>query len=323
MKIEDFIKENLIHIIEKARFAPSVHNAQPWQVSCGGNSISISIDPRHALIDGDPTGRETIISLGIFAEAICMAATDLGLKVRSARISNRNVVIVFREQIKKVPEKTLSVYLPDRFTDRSVYQPALIDDSIVQRLEHIERGAGITVRVTSKPEIIEKAADFISKAIRVALSNPSFGKELSNYLVLPWSKKKRGIAIKSLQLPWHIGVIQPLMVKHGIGADTEAKHEKMRWLSASALVFICADGDLEEYWFETGRAYLRVCLTIEKLGLSQATSAAIVEASNYHEDIEEMLHTKQRILAVIRIGTGTGVRAESPRASAAELITSN
>lgn len=323
MKIEDYIKDNLASIIDKARLAPSVHNSQPWQVSAEGNSICITIDPRYALTDGDPTGRETTISLGIFAEAVCIVATDFGLKVRSARVSNRCAVIVFREQLKKVPEKTLSNHLATRFSDRSVYSPALIDDSIIQKLEHLPRGAGITIRVTTQRTIIEKTAELTSKAIRVALSNPAFVKELSQYLVEPWSGKKRGISVKSLQLPWLVSVAQPFAVRYGLGADQEAKHEKIRFLSASALVFITADGDLEEYWFETGRAYMRVSLMLDKLGLSQTTSAAIVEASNYHEDIEEMLHTKQRILAVIRIGTGTGERAHSPRVSVADLITSN
>jgi hypothetical protein len=273
--------------------------------------------------DGDPTGRETTISLGIFTEAVCMAAADFGLKVRSTRISNRTVVIVFSEKVKSVPEKTMSHLLKERFTDRSIYSPAVIDDSIIQKLEHIPRAAGVTIRVTSKPAIIEKVAELTGKAIKLALSNPAFGKELSEYLVLPWSKKRRGIATKSLQLPWYTSLAQPLMVRHRIGLEKGYEQEKLRWLSASALIIISADGDLEEFWFETGRAYLRVSLTIEKLGYSQATSAAIVEASNYHEDIEDLLHTKQRILAVIRIGNGTGHRTYSPRVPATELITSS
>jgi hypothetical protein len=321
MKIEDFINEHLLLILEKARLAPSVHNSQPWLVTSEANCINVAIDPRYKLIDGDPTGRETMISLGVFTEAICIVAADYGLRVRSARVSNRSAVIVFREELKKIPEKTLSKYLATRFTDRSVYKPALIDDSIVQKLEHLPRAAGITIRVTTKKTIIEKTADLTSKAIRVALSNPAFVKELSGYLVEPWSRKRRGISVKSLQLPWLVRIAQPFAVRHGIGADQEAKHEKIRFLSASAIVFITADGDLEEYWFETGRTYMRVSLMIEKLGLSQTTTAAIVEASNYHEDIEEMLHTKQRILAIIRIGHGTGERAYSPRVDASDLLT--
>jgi hypothetical protein len=321
MKIEDYINENLLQILEKARLAPSVHNSQPWQVTSEANCINIAIDPRYQLTDGDPTGRETIISLGIFTEAICMVAADYGLKVRSARVSSRSAVIVFREQLKKEPEKTLSKYLNTRFSDRSVYSPALIDDSIIQKLEHLPRAAGITIRVTTQKPIIEKTADLTGKAIRVALSNPAFVKELSGYLVEPWSRKRRGISVKSLQLPWLVSIAQPIAVRYGLGADQEAKHEKIRFASASALVFITADGDLEEYWFETGRAYMRVSLMLEKLGLSQTTSAAIVEASNYHEDIEEMLHTNQRILSIIRVGHGTGERAPSPRVDATDLLT--
>lgn len=321
MKIEAFLKDHLLEIIELARHAPSVHNTQPWKVSAEKNSIIVSIDSRFQLTDGDPTGRETIISLGIFTEAVCSAAAELGLKVRSCRISNKTVVIVFRDEIKPITKKTFETLIKGRFTDRSVYQPVIIDDSIVQKLEHLQRASGITIRVANKPVIIEAVADLTAKAIKLALSNPSFGKELGDYLVQPWSKKSRGIATQSLQLPWYISTAQPFMVRHGLGNKNAADLERERWQSASALVIITADGDLEEYWFETGRTYLRVSLTIEKLGLSQATSAAIVEASNYHEDIEGLLRTKQRILSIIRIGAGSGKKVHSPRAAATELIT--
>jgi hypothetical protein len=77
---------------------------------------------------------------------------------------------------------------------------------------------------------------------------------------------------------------------------------------------------LHKDWFEVGRSYLRASLEIEKAGLSQATSAAIVEASNFHEDVEQILGSNLRIQAIIRIGKGRKIRYRSPRVSARELL---
>ena len=83
---------------------------------------------------------------------------------------------------------------------------------------------------------------------------------------------------------------------------------------------ITTKGDLSDSWFAAGRRYLHVCLMLELMGISQATSAALVEASTFHEDIEAMLSTNERLQAVIRIGKGTSKRQPSPRISVSELL---
>ncbi len=113
------------------------------------------------------------------------------------------------------------------------------------------------------------------------------------------------------------------MLKLGLNTGKEAALEEKRWLSASAIVLITTEGDLHDDWFEAGRVYMRVSLEIERSGFSQATSAATVEAATFHEDIEKLLGTSQRLQAAIRIGKGVSKRKYSPRVSAEELITSN
>jgi hypothetical protein len=110
-------------------------------------------------------------------------------------------------------------------------------------------------------------------------------------------------------------------MKTGLGVTSEVKLERKRWLSSSGIIFITTAGDVPEYWFEAGRAYLHVALEIENQGLSQATSAATVEASNYHEDIERLLGTNERLQCVIRVGKGAKNRNHSPRVNVEDLLT--
>lgn len=107
----------------------------------------------------------------------------------------------------------------------------------------------------------------------------------------------------------------------GVGLPIEVRLERQRWQSASGLVIITGKGDLNDYWFEAGRTYLRISLTIESLGLAQATSAAIVEALDYHKDLETALGTSQRVLAIMRIGRGSSKKHFSPRLDTAQIIT--
>lgn len=321
MNITDYIDYHLAEIIEIARLAPSVHNTQPWVVKAIDKGIEITIDQNYALLDGDPTGRQTIISLGIFAEAVCIGAEHTGLKVKRVVFNARVAVIICVFSPKKIAsDGQVLEMLKKRCTDRSIYQPTDITGSMVSGLEKIKKSRDITVHVVTDKNMLRIIAELTAKGIRLALSSPSFRKELSNYLVLPWSNKKRGIAVRSLYLPWILEVMEPIFMRSGIGLDAESKLEKQRWMSASAVVVITSKGDMPDYWFEVGRVYLQVSLAIESFGLSQATSASLVEASDFHEDIEGLLKTKQRIQSVLRIGTGSTHRMHSPRVGAEELI---
>jgi len=322
MNAGDFIEQNLTKIIDVARLAPSVHNTQPWKVAAKANSVVIELDPRHRLTAGDPTTRQTILSLGIFAEAVSIAANALGLITTSVVLQGETAVISFADKLGEPTGTDLLPLLKQRATDRSIYKPADVSETAVAALQQTAQTSGIRVEVVTDRSVINKIADLTSHGIQLAMSNPEFRAELSQYLVVPGSGKLRGISVKSLYINGLLARLQPSMVKAGLSIGAEAKLEKRRWQSASAVVAIFGDGDLSQYWFETGRTYLHTSLAIEQLGFSQATSAAIVEASNYHDDIEDLLGTEQRVLALIRIGQGSSKRAYSPRVSADELITS-
>ena len=315
------LKTKLPDIVSIARLAPSVHNTQPWKVSAEDSSIRVSLDAAHTLSDGDPTGRQTIISLGIFTEALIIAAASYGFTEEKVTFDGSSVTIALGEsQAASSVEKIVSL-LRKRSSDRSLYQPVTIDKEAVQTIEQAGEQFRVSVQVVQDQHIIDQIAHLTCKGIGLALSNPSFRKELSGYLVLPWSGKKRGIAVKSLYINPVVAVLEPLFMRLGIGISKEVSLEEKRWLSASGVVVIIASGDLAQFWLAAGRAYLRISLAIEDLGLAQATSAAIVEASNYHEDVEQLLHTNQRILSVIRIGRGSPKRYYSPRVNVHDLLT--
>jgi nitroreductase len=312
------LQEVFPEIIEIARFAPSVHNTQPWKVAQSADTIEIKLDRAHALFDGDPTGRQTTISLGICAEAIIMAAAEYGFSEDKVVLQNETLTISLKGAAVSVQKTAL---LRTRSTDRSLYKPVTISEKTVQSIEGAGKNFGVHVQVVQDKHVIDKIAQFTSKGIGLALSNPNFRRELSRYLVGPWSHKKRGISVKSLYINPILASLQPLFMRFGIGVSKEVSLEQKRWSSASAVIVITASGDLAQFWLATGRAYLRVSLAVEESGLSQATSAAIVEASDYHEDVENLLGTNQRILSIIRIGKGKTHRYHSPRLEVQDLIT--
>lgn len=314
--------DTLLDIVDIARLAPSVHNTQPWKVHAQTDGISVKVDKAQKLTDGDPTGRQTLISLGIFTQAIIIAAKAKGLEVSSLKFSGDQAHIDFTNS--RGSSDSEVGLLKRRSTDRSVYTAAVIPESLEMTLKTISRESnGVEVHLFKELKAIELVSDLTAKGIGLALSNPSFRGELSTYLVEPWSSKRRGISVNSLYISAWLAILQPFLVKRGWVTKQEVALEYKRWLSASGIIIITGKGDLSKYWFETGRTYLRTSLAIEASGLAQATSAAIVEASDYHEDLEKYIGTSDRILAVLRVGNGVKHRIYSPRLTAEEVITSN
>lgn len=324
MKESVSLQDKLVDILNIARFAPSVHNAQPWKVSLEDDTLLVRIDKTHSLKHGDPTGRQTIISLGIFCEAIVVAARHEGFNVMGVAFGGSSVKLKLKPSFDTFHSDKTAELLKKRCTDRSIYRPAKLSQKMIDNIEGFAGiNSGLELKFTTDRITIDKIAKLTSRGIRLALSNPAFRKELRVHLVEPWSRKKRGIAVRSLYINWLLAVMQPFLMDLGVGSKAESILEKKRWLSATGIVLILGDGDSSRYWFNAGRGYLRASLEIEAAGLSQATSAAVIEASNYHEDIESLIGTNKRLLGMIRVGEGSKLRHYSPRVDAEQLITSH
>lgn len=322
MKTDDYLKHNLNDIVSIARLAPSAHNAQPWAVRLSGDSIYVSIARERSLGAGDPTSRQNIIGIGIFCEALLIAAESFGLKALAIEPNQKasEVKIRFNKDGARKNDKFVKL-LHKRTTDRSKYHPVVLSPSVLQKIRGARGKLNAEVIISTDKPLIDRAASLTSKGMQLALSSPEFRNELSEFLLTPASRRKIGIPVRSMRVPSYLYFLQPRMVKHKLGMGTQVKQELARWQSASGLVFVTTDGDMPKNWFESGRTYLRVALAIEEVGLSQATSAAIVEASDFHEEIESMLGTKSRIQCVLRIGKGSAKKIHSPRLSAKEIIT--
>lgn len=310
-------QQELIKIIELARLAPSAHNTQPWLVRNNGYELEISLNEARALESGDPVGRQSVIGLGIFTQAVAEAAKSLGLK-SNIFFNGKTAQMTFKKT--GGASQAEADLLKSRVTDRSVFTKSEIPKTLKEAIGKSSSDKRVQVWLVDDEKFIRKLAELTAKGVSLALSNPQFRNELARYLVRPWSRKARGISVKSLYIPRVAAIVQPELLRFSRTTKKESGLEEKRWLSASAVILITTDGDLDEDWFEAGRTYLRACLSIEKAGLSQATSAATVEAATFHEDVEKMLGTNQRLQAVIRVGKGSERRPHSPRLSAEELI---
>jgi hypothetical protein len=67
------------YVVDRAIWAPSVHNSQPWRFTAdGGPQLSLHADTSRRLTAADPDGREMMISCGAALFSVRLALRSLG-----------------------------------------------------------------------------------------------------------------------------------------------------------------------------------------------------------------------------------------------------
>jgi nitroreductase len=312
------LSSSITQVLEYARLAPSVHNAQPWKFTIDNNTISLVCEPARMLVDSDPTGRESWISFGICLEAIMQAAKGLGLKatiVHQQTASFDKPIASVKIAAGGTEHPDILAALKNRYTYREKMVPAAIPKDLIEHCEAAVKDlAGIKAHVMTDKQSIAAVGALTKKAMSLALGDPGFRTELFHLIRYNWSPARTGLHGYAMGEGWLGSVFAKWSVKLGIGLPLKARHDEQRIVDASALIFISAPGDVSKFWFTAGRGYLRVALEVTKSGLVQGTLAAPIEAASFHEDIEAMLGTKQRLQTMIRVGKPTRIpKRKSPR----------
>lgn len=314
----------ITQILEYARLAPSVHNAQPWKFAIHDSSILLLCEPDRMLDEGDPTGRESWISFGICLEAIMQAAKGLGFKAtithqQTATFETTIATVHIAPGGKKHPD--ILTALKKRYTYRENMAPATLENDLIKRCQDAVKDLpDIKAHVMTDKSSIATVGALTKKAMSLALGDPGFRSELFHFIHYNWSSARTGLHGYAMGEGWLGSIFAKWSVKLGIGLPLKARHDQQRITDASALIFVSAQGDVPRFWFTAGRGYLRVALEVAKSGLVQGTLAAPVEAATFHEDIETMLGTKQRIQTMIRVGKPTRIpKRKSPRLELADL----
>lgn len=314
------IAEKLLYVCEFGRLAPSVHNTQPWNISIHDKELIVSINHQRALKHGDPTKRQTWISLGCFVENILLAGQVFGLHghITLANNSSEQVHIHFQTG-PELAKQNLNNIL-NRHTNRADFDRDNINSTQKSELLKSTKDLlGTNVLVESNREIVEEIATLTARAIAMALSLPEFKKELGALVRPTFSRKLDGIPARSLGVGTLRSFTESKRFQYSTVASRESKKEYHRMCASAGFIIIATSGDVAKYWLEAGRAYERTVLKLTEFGFAHSTTAAIVEAPDFHKELEAKLETKNRIQAVIRYGHTAKKAYPSPRYSVAQL----
>ena len=315
----------LFDILDLARLAPSVHNVQPWRCDWDGKKLQLSVAKERMLREGDPTGRELWISIGAFIETIIASADALGISISYTLSDTPSLELPFMTFLlatKKLTGKPeLVSAITNRCSDRAAYSTRGLSKLELEVLNDIWKSKHVSVHILSEPNQLATIADMTGQGIAMALSLPGFRQELAQLIRINSSSAHTGLFGYALGYGSLRARLEPYLVRSGRGRLAQAAREEAAWKASGAVAVILTSGDTAEFWLQAGRAYTRVGLVATRLNLHLSTSAAAVEASDFHLEVEKLCgKPTSRLQVIMRLGYSDRKVHSSPRLSVPELF---
>ncbi|MBP9132249.1 hypothetical protein KBF61_03900 [Candidatus Saccharibacteria bacterium] len=312
-------------ILSLALRSPSVHNTQPWSVKIDKMSFLIYADGDRKLEAGDPTLRGLWTSMGCFVQSILVSSqalgfeADLNIKHFNIDTNNHNFQINIT-QSNKSTDKKLTDAINNRHSCRDKFQKnsSHLVPSDVERLD--ADMLDLTLSFLNDPDDIEYISKLHAGAIKTALTIPRFRKELDGLVKRRNKHTTIGLQLDTLTPNLFASVFEKIRLKTGLFLNSTELRERNLFENSGQIILIFADGDVDKYWFNTGRLCLEIMLSAESMGLKQSSSAGPVEAGDLHEEIEEKYAKNKRLQLVIRVGQNSCNHPQTPRRSISGVL---
>lgn len=153
---------DVLAMAEAARWAPSVHNTQPWRFRLRPDGLDVLVDPGRGLPELDPAGRLRTVSCGAAAAAAAVAATarGLGTQVRLLPHGPRAEVVArvaaVAPRAPTAGEQRLAEAVPRRRTHRALQPHETVPDDLLGDLVATvaDEGARLTVLAPTERDLL-------------------------------------------------------------------------------------------------------------------------------------------------------------------------
>lgn len=293
--------------VEAARWAPSVHNTQPWTFSVSDVEIGLKADTGRQLKAGDVTGRELVISCGAALFTMCVAMRCAGFEpvVRVLPDPDRpGLLATVRPGRESEPDEVTRVLggeIERRHTHRAGFADVPVPDAFVESLVRAAMGEGVRLTPVRSAEAVEVLAALTRAAQGVQEQDQRFGLEVVRWARPPGSTRADGVPAGSYPRE---------------GAPTEAvfpqRHYAWRqgWgapggqdeTAVGVVAVLTTRADDRRDWLATGQALQRVLLQASAHGVSAAFHTQALELELLREFLRLELFSGEHPQMIMRLG---------------------
>lgn len=317
-------------IIEVARWAPSPHNTQPWQLrEIDGERAELYMLSSRRLPDEDTTGCFLLCAMGIFIEAIRIAAANRG---RGLVVSRREPLDMSRELIPFAVLTLDGASQPDEFPDKALLGrrtsrlanlPGPLPE-IDQSISEIARRYGHMAAIYSQPGTVKRVMDANAEAVMHDLADPTYGGEIRTwyrYTRAHAAKTRDGLDARCMNVPGYemwLSARCPWLLRFPLSRPLITRLLQRRAGRVGALLAISGvffDSIAAE---RAGAMLLRLWLKLHELGVGIHPFGNLVTNDAAHRRLTELLGV-DNVWLVARLGR-TEIPPRSHRLETREVL---
>ncbi|GAA2310444.1 NAD(P)H nitroreductase [Nonomuraea roseoviolacea subsp. roseoviolacea] len=311
--------------LEAARWAPSVHNTQPWSFAVSGEEISLRADVDRKLRMGDPSGRELLISCGAALFTIRTALRCEGVEpvVRVLPDPDRpSLVATITLGEPAEPDdrvRAMGRQIERRRTHRAGFTDLPVPERLMDGLVREARIEGARLTPVRAPVAVTMLAALTQAAQGAQSQDRVLTLEVIRWARPPGSSRRDGVPAEGY--PRTAPPTDPdfpqrdYAWRHEWGSEADLS----RSASVGEVALLTTTGDTREQWIAAGQALQRTLLHACAHGVSAAFHTQALEMYHLREFLRHELCSDEYPQMIMRLGI-TFDDKDSVRRSLAEML---
>jgi hypothetical protein len=307
-------------LLELARWAPSPHNIQPWLLRpVSENEAELVCAPDRLLPDTDPTGRFTMVGLGIFVETLAIAARAAGRDISAvydgAPLVRRGPAGMPFARLRMVASAGREELGPElihrRRTSRLPYDGRPVPDTVLHELERVAGAHGHRVGFSSDPELVRWVLDLNRETLFFDLTDEHARREVGSWLRFSdraAARKRDGFSPAALGFPgWLLYLFfhgRRAFELPGIRTVVDRLYGRTT-RGTKTIAWIQGPFGEPDHWVRSGRMLARLWLTLTKHGVQLHPFGSIITNGDANARLRRRIEhdpTDGTIWLIMRLG---------------------
>jgi len=308
-------------LVELAASAPSPHNTQPWLVHPVSESeAELYVPATRTLPHTDPTGAFMTSALGIFVEALDVAAASEGLALDVDALfpklgagSEERPLFARLRLVPRAREPRFPLeLLAQRQTARGAYDGRAVDPTTLDRLAEVAGESGHRVRFASDRALVDWVVCLNADTLFYDLDDELIRGEIGRWVHPSNAEARRardGFSPACLEFPGPL--VELFFFRHRLFASRPARALTRRlflWRTrgTATVGWIQGPWSSPADWLAAGRMFLRFWLELTRHGLYLQPFGSVITNPTAHARLAERLTVDEaghQVWLLLRIGS--------------------
>lgn len=316
-------RAELDQVGEAARWAPSIHNSQPWRLRRLADGIGVVDDIGRSVPVIDPSGRDRTISCGSALYNAAVALRALGYATQASLLpdpADPTLIGTVHAVGRARPgdqDVLLHRMIPLRHTHRRVYRSHLVAEEDLLDLRQAVAAEGARLSV-AEPAARRRLAHLLRFAVQAQSEDPELREEVERWVRRGGHPSTLVDGIPSAALGTSPFPVDSLV--HGGTRGVPAAEEVEAELARSTVLVVSTREDTRHDWVIAGLALERLLLTATAKGLVATFAEQALQNPTVRPQVAEALGIWGHPQVLLRVGRPLVDAPFTPRRPLRELF---